>query len=220
MKQLITICFLLIILNSCKKSSTAVDEYYTITGVVLDYDAKTPIEGAKVYCGKGICVGNCPFPKGDSAITDVSGKVCFQYKKDDARKRLLPVKVNYIYTQSYGTDDPVNIDRTVTLYLARQCYANVLIRKTGNYLPLDSVVVRVMGDYTSELGLYSFYRNLFTDKANSPDKQFNLYAFYASPNFTKIYFQWDVIRNGSIITTKSDSTDLIQFGTKNYTLNY
>ena len=86
-------------------------------------------------------------------------------------------------------------------------------------MPNDSIALRVV-DYTSPSNFSIGFRSLAKDKAEAPDRSFNLYTWYNTPFYDKLYFQWDIIRNGSVISTKSDSTTLIQFGTKNFTLNY
>ena len=57
MKKIVSVFVLTCILFGCKKSSTE-DEYYTINGIVIDYDSKLPIAGAKVYAGP-LCIGGC-----------------------------------------------------------------------------------------------------------------------------------------------------------------
>jgi len=217
MKLLITIFFITTILASCKKS-TAVDDDYTITGVVLDWDARTPIAGAKTYTiPRFVAIGTQLLL--DSGITDALGKVVFTYKKADPRILYKAEKTGYIL--------PFNIihaihssteDITDTTYLVRPSYVNVTVHKAGIYLPGDSVDIKAKGHYNPDN--LTGYLTVIRDKADSPDKILNLPAFYFSPYYTKMYFQWDIIRNGSILSSGSDSTDMIQFATKNYSLNY
>lgn len=219
MKQLMTILVFATTLISCKKSSnsTNIDSgYYTITGIVLDIDNRTPIVGAKVYAGAPPILS-----PSDSAFSDAAGRVSFRVKKEGQVKTLYAVKDNYVLPHSiFGFYVSAYVDRTDTVYLARQSYVNLTIHKTGTYLPLDSIALKVAGDYYSAAGYSASYRSILRDKADATDKIFNLYSWYQSPNFTKIYFQWDIIRNGAVISTQSDSTTMIQFATKNYTLNY
>jgi hypothetical protein len=114
---------------------------------------------------------------------------------------------------------PFNNERVDTIYIARPSFVNFTIHKTGTYLPGDSIALRVV-DYTSPTNFSFDFRNLTKDKAIAPDRTFNLYTWYHTPFYDKLYFQWDIIRNGSVLSTKLDSTDLIQFGTQNFTLNY
>ncbi|MBK8785475.1 MAG: hypothetical protein IPN43_03000 [Chitinophagaceae bacterium] len=69
MKQLITILILSGILFSCSKSSGE-DEYYTVTGQVLDLDSKLPIAGAKAYLPRF----------SDSLSANADSAVSFRYK--------------------------------------------------------------------------------------------------------------------------------------------
>ena len=69
---------------------------------------------------------------------------------------------------------------------------------------------------------------LHRDKANSPDKLYNLQAVYNLTNSHwnqflgngKHIFRSDIIRNGAVLSSQTDSTNIIQFGTQNFTLNY
>ncbi|MBK7307217.1 MAG: hypothetical protein IPO01_05430 [Chitinophagaceae bacterium] len=218
MKQLITILILSGILFSCSKSSGE-DEYYTTTVLVLDYDSELPIAGAKVYsimCG--------PFcPPTDSAVTDAAGKTSFMFKMDNVQRVFYARKNNYIYqTEIPGI---FYINKTDTIYLARPSFVNVTVHKTGTYLPSDSIKVQVYGDALSSTE-WGDYRILHFGKADSPDKLYNLEAVYshhpgAIPfRHQKIYFIKEIIRNGSVLSSQTDSTNIIHLGTQNFTLNY
>jgi hypothetical protein len=221
MKKLITVLFFTAILISCKKSSTEDENYYTLTATVVDFDLNTAIAGAKVYVIEYISA--VPV---DSALSDANGKVSFSFKKEGPYKFLTPLKNNYI--------NPMNIipaqlnydNRSYFLYLARPSFVNATIHKSGTYLPLDSVAVQVLGDYAAPIVQNPSYRLLFKDKAEAPDKIFNLQSAYGKVmgsiffGSLKLYFKTDIIRNGSVFSSQTDSTSLIQFGTKNYTLNY
>ena len=220
MKQLIAVILLTVILFSCKKSSTAEDEYYTITGQVLDLDSKLPIVGAKAYLTGRL-------PPSDSAITDASGRVSFTFKIGDLSRYFYVVKDGYLRPQAYWVSVG-NVSRTDTFFLARPSFVNVSVHKTGTYQVLDTVEIKVAGDNIPSIGETQGYRTLHRDKANSPDKLYNLQAAY---NVTyshwnqflgneKLYFRSEIIRNGSVFSTKTDSTNIIQFGTQNFTLNY
>ena len=220
MNKIITVLFLICILVGCKKSSTK-EENYTLTGTVLDFDANTPIAGAKVYVKEYSGGGKII----DSAISDVNGKVSFAYKKEGAYKFIYPSKDNYLnpihligYYANYDS-------RTEVLYLAKPSFINVTVHKNSTYLPLDTVAIQVLGDHSSSWQ-NSNYRILLKDKAEAPDKILNLQAVYGKGigsffyGSLKLYFIKDIIRNGSVISTQTDSTNFIQFGIKNYTLNY
>ncbi|MGF2412318.1 hypothetical protein [Ferruginibacter sp.] len=222
MNKLITALLLTAILVSCKKTSTEDENYYTLAATVVDFDASTPIAAAKVYVIAYI--GGAPL---DSALSDVNGKVAFSFKKEGPYKFLTPVKNNYINPMN-TVPAHLNYDnRTEFLYLARPSYVNVTVHKTGTYLPSDSVNVQVTGDYAPPpIFQNPGYRLLFKDKAEAPDKIFNLQSAYGRVmgsfffGASKLHFTTDIIRNGAVISTQKDSTSLIQFSIKNYTLNY
>lgn len=216
MKQLITILILSGILFSCNKPSDE-EEYYTVTGQVLDLDSKLPIAGAKAYLPRFT----------DSALTDAAGRVSFRFRIGDPSKYFYVVKDGYLRPQAYWMSVG-NVSRTDTFFLARPSFVNVTTHNNGTYLGSDTVEIHVSGDNVPSIGETQGYRTLHRDKANSPDKLYNLQAAY---NVTysfwnqflgngKLYFKSEIIRNGSVFSTKTDSTNIIQFGTKNFTLNY
>jgi hypothetical protein len=221
MKKLITVLFFTFILFSCKKSSTEDDNYYTLAATVVDFDSGVPIAGATVYA-----IAYWTAVPSDSAVSDANGKVSFSFKKEGPYKFLNVVKHNYV--------NPMNIipahlgydDRSEFLYLAKSSFVNVTTHRSGTYLPSDSVAVQVTGDYIKPTPQNPAYRILFKDKADAPDKIFNLQAAYGKVmgsfffGSSKLYFKTDIIRNGAVFSSQTDSTSLIQFGTKNYTLNY
>jgi hypothetical protein len=212
MKQILTLFVLTAFLFGCKKSSTE-DEYYTLNGIVLDYDSRLPIAGAKVYAGP-LCIGGCA---SDSAVSDAAGRVSFRVMNTAGITILLSAsKDNYVKPPIYFFV-PINIgERTDTTYLVKPSFVNLTTHKAGTYNPSDSLAIRVMGDINAT----SVYRDFTREKADATDKTFNLSAWYQSPYNLKLYFQWDIIRGGTVISSKSDSTSLIQYGTKNFTLNY
>ena len=222
MKQLITLLFLSCVLISCKKTSDE-DEYYTLNGLVLDYDNQLPIVGAKVRSFT-TCSPHCP--PTDSAITNADGRVSFRFRIDDIYEVLYAEKINYIsQTEKYFLLYGIN-PKEDTIYLARPSFVNVTVHKTGIYLPSDTIKVQVYGDALSIGGPWTGYRVLHNGKANAPDKLFNLQAVYSHNLNTlpfmhqKVYFIKDIIRNGSVLSSQTDSTNIIQFGTQNFTLNY
>ncbi len=221
MKQLITLLSLSCILLSCNKTSDE-DEYYTVTGQVLDLDSKLPIAGAIAYPMGRI-------PPSDSAITDATGKFSFTIRVGDPSGFFYVVKDGYLRPKTYWATVS-NVSRTDTFFLARQSLVNVTISKTVAYLGTDTVEIKVMGDNTLSNGESPIYRTFHRDKANAPDKLYNLFAaYYTGGNNSfwnhfmiknKLYFKSEIIRGGSIFSTKIDSTNIIQFGIQNFTLNY
>ncbi|MEO6253238.1 MAG: hypothetical protein ABIO79_08035 [Ferruginibacter sp.] len=221
MKQLITILLLSSFLLSCNKSADE-DEFYTVTGQVLDLDSKLPIAGAKAYLADRL-------PPSDSAITDASGRVSFRFKIGDPSRYFYVVKDGYLRPKTYWVTLS-NVSRTDTFFLARPSFVNVTVSKTGIYLSSDTVEIQVFGDNIPSDGESPYYRTFHRDKANAPDKLYNLFAAYnLSANYSfwnhflgkeKLYFRSEIIRNGSVLSTKTDSTNIIQLGTQNFTLNY
>lgn len=213
MKQICVAILLISIFVGCKKS-TAEDEYFNLGVLVLDYDARTPIANATVY-PKSIWGGIT-----DSAFSDANGRVSFRVKKDNTIYIPMGIKNNYVIPAVGRYARSGNYDRTDTVFLVKPSYINVTIHKTGIFLAQDSIAIRVKNDYFSPIFYSNDYRNLTQAKADAPDKVFNLTSWYHPVAMPKIYFQWDIIRSGSVISTQTDSTSMIQFGTKNFTLNY
>ncbi len=218
MKQLMTILFISAILLGCSKQNNE-EEYYTITGQVLDLDSKLPIAGAKAYLSRFT----------DSAISDASGRVSFRFRIGEPSAYFYVVKDGYLRPQSYWMSVGY-VSRTDTFFLARKSFVNVTISKLGTYQVTDTVDIKVLGDNVPAEGESPSYRTFHRDKANAPDKLYNLFAAYnLNTNYSfwnhfmtkeKLYFKSEIIRNGSVFSTKTDSTSIIQFGTKNFTLNY
>ena len=222
MKKLLSLLAITCILSGCKKSSTE-DENYTLSGIVLDFDSNTAIAGAKVYVrefrGTGTIV--------DSAVSDANGRVSFTYRKEGEFKFFYPAKASYLNAIHIIVYHPNYNDRLENLYLARPSFINVTTHKTSVYLPSDTIDIQINGDNVMPSGYYnSSYRTLLRDKAEAPDKVFNLQAIYGHPigsfyfGSSKLYFVKNIIRNGAVLTSQSDSTNIIQFGTQNFTLNY
>ena len=221
MKKIIAILLLCAFFYGCKKENESEEENYTLTGIVRDFDSNTPIPGAKVYVKEYDYFGKIV----DSALTDANGMVSITRPKLGGFTFLYPRKNNYldpIYLIGYYGDYE---DRTWNLFLARPSFINVTTHKTQTYLPSDTVNIQSAGAHIPPIG-QSTYTNLLRDKAEAPDRLFNLQAayghligniFYGSH---KIYFRTEIIRNSAVISTKEDSTNVIQFSTQNFTLNY
>ncbi len=217
MKPLITLTILSCILFSCTKSTNE-DEYYTLKGLVLDFDSKLPIANAKVYQFEFCCR-----PKGfvDSAVSDVNGMVSFNCKKEGDYKLLTPVKDNYLHPLKYMNYLVLaHISRTDTIYLAKPSFLQLTVHKSNTYQPSDSILLMVADDYYSASSGHSIGRTLLKDKVSSTDQIFNLYTFYELPNYDRLTFHYYITRNGTLLANQSFSVNLIQFGTQNFTLNY
>ena len=205
MKQIITLLLLSGIFISCNKS-TKEDEDYTITATIIDFDTNTPVAGAKVTVKESAS----PYfvTAIDSAISDANGRVSFTYRKDGQYKFLNQSKANYlnpmIWRLAYLNYD----DRTEILYLAKPSFINVTSHKTAIYLPSDTLDIQVLGDNVPSVGQYNDYRTLHRDKAEAPDKQFNLQAVYGHYNGSiflgslKLYFKKNIIRGGAVFFHK------------------
>lgn len=223
MKQLIPILLLCFIITGCKKSSISEEEYYTINGIVLDFDSQLPVSAAKVKAKVVyLCVQPSPcFPE-DSAFSDATGRVSFRVKKSIPEVGLSFKKADYIWP--HGAPIYANWvdkkDRTDTVWAAKASFLNLTFHRTAIYQPQDTLTIHVQGDYLSTMEFNQIGRRLYMNNANLPDKTFNLYTWYNTPGHTKIYYDWEVRRNGLLITSKFDSANLIRYGTQNVTINY
>jgi hypothetical protein len=220
MKKLLIALIITSILFGCKKSSTE-EEYYTVTGQVLDLDSKLPIVGATAY------LSGIP-PASDSALTDALGRVTFRYRVGERSRIFYVVKNGYLRPINYYAGVSTSVSRTDTFFLARPSFVNVTAHRIGSYLVSDTIEIQVAGDNVPSIGETNGYRILHRDKANAPDKLYNLQAVY-NVNYSfwnqflgheKLYFIKNIIRSGSVISTNTDSTNIIQFSTQNFTLNY
>ncbi len=226
-KKVVTIFVITCFLFSCTKS-TDEDKYYILNGLILDYDSQAPIFGAKVFANT-FCNPYCQTTK-DSALTDAAGRVLFRYRLDERYAILQASKANYLNQSEYWNFAYINIDstKTDTLYLAKPSFINVTAHKTGAYLPLDTIKLEVNGDNTAPYGetALNIFRIMYKGKADAIDRVFNLQAVYSNHpgdlpyRNRKVYFIKTIIRNGSAISSQTDSTNIIQFGTQNFTLNY
>jgi hypothetical protein len=223
------ILFLAILFTACSKNSSD-DNSPTISAMVIDFDSQTPIEGAKVFFKQDF---QSPF---DSTITDVNGRASI------AMPSLNPSLFLHIYARKngllplpYGVAIDVNrLDNTSwphTIALARPSFVNLIVHQQGPYNVNDSIIVSTQGLYKNDnSGLRGWYEEVYRGKAISTDKNFPFKTIYHNPapsnppvllqGYSKAYFKYEIIRGGSIITTRIDSTNLIQFGTVSFTLNY
>lgn len=217
MKKLITLLFLSCILFGCKKSSEE-DEYYTIKGVVIDFDNKLPVAGAKVFLHEFCCK-----PKGfiDSAVSDVNGMVSFNCKNEGDYKLLFPTKNDYLHPLKYMQYQVLaHTSRTDTIFLAKPSFLQLTVHQSNTYQPTDSIQLSVADAYYSPSEGRSLNRILLKDKVSSTDQHFNLYSFYELPDYDRLTFHYHITRNGILLSTQSIAANLVQFGTQNFTLNY
>ncbi len=220
MKQILAIFFISATLASCKKSTTD-DSHYTITGLVLDWDSKVPIAGAKVYA-----VTAFPPFSIDSAVTDANGKVSFTFLKTESSRRLyteIPGYVSPFYSIVFAVSAN-KANRTDSIFLARASYLNTNLHQSGIYNATDSMHLRILGyrkalspfgDYMTKVDVFGIDR-----LAMAADSLLNIASVDFNLPYQKAYINWNTTRNGSVISSGSDSTDLIQFGTKSFNLNY
>lgn len=213
MRKTLIILLLLVSFISCKKSSD--DGNYTITVLVLDYDTKTPIPGATALA-KTIYSSSEPW---DSLITDVNGRAVFRYKVTGNRKMTYSLKNGYLNPNIIVQNSLSETNRIDTNYLVRPSLVSLLVHKTGSYLSGDSIEVKMKGFYAPQYYV-TYFASVFKRLANTTDTSMNVYCFYFNPDGRKLYFQWEIIRNNTVISTQNDSSNLIQYGTKSYTLNY
>lgn len=214
--RIVTAILGIILTTGCKKSSP--DNDYTITAVVLDIDSRAPIPVAKVY-SQAYPIFGSPIVF-DSSYSDASGKTRFTHKKGDARMIFAVSKPGYIPAGLLPLSGGLYfVDRTDTSYMTKASAVDLSIHRSNTYLPGDSVYVKVKGIYIPG-GFSGFFYTVAQYLANSPDRLINLQAFYSSPYHTKLYFQCDIIRGGTVFSSQLDSAEMIQFGTRNHTLNY
>lgn len=214
MKYIYIVALFSVFGTSCKKSSTPANDSYTITVLVKDKDNQAAIAGAKVYFGRYPILS-------DSAITDANGSASFSFKKETGVKLTFVKKDGYVIPHFSFFPVPLTYeDRTDILYLGKASYVNLTLHKNNAWLPADTILFQVKYDYNTPDVFSSELRGVVTGKADTANRVLNLYSYYNNPGYTKMYFKWDIKRSGSIISSSTDSTDLIQYGTKNFTINY
>ena len=212
MKKVFFAIIILLFFVGCKKSS---DTYpYNVVIKVRDIESWLSVSGAKVVISISDYINQTPI---DSSITNADGNVFFTTSQNLTMLRVNPTKSGYMIVEGFSTIDPIY---KCDIRLGKPSFIKLNIHKQGIYNNFDSILVKLKGLNTGPSGLFSGQYNIFyTNKANTPDTLFNLNTFY-QPFTSKMYVQWDIIRNGSVLSTQTDSTDLIQYGTKNYDLTY
>lgn len=223
MRRSLIISILFSFLLSCNKSSDK-EDFYTISGIVLDYDSRTPIQNANV-----ICPPNDPESLlVDSVLSDVNGNFSFTYPKKDTRPNLYAKKNYYLAPYIYRYLHLIsNNDRIDTLYLSKVSYVNLLLHNSVIYNGNDSLYLTVFNyrrGYNSitgadVIGLNSIY---FLKKlaATGDTILSNIPVVYFATPYNKVHMEYKIIRNGNALFTQTDSTDLIQYSIKNHTINY
>ena len=217
MKMVFTAIVILLFFIGCKKSSE--NDPGIVHGIILDIDSRTPIANATVILDLHTTGLYNPI---DSFLSDINGRFSFTDYYDGIFKGLIPKKNGYV--------DPIGYyfvflrprsNWEDTIYLAKPSFIRINLHEQGIYQNTDSIILRLKGNIKNTTvifpadTLHIFYQN----KAVMPDTSLNMSTYYDS-YYSKIYLQWDIKRNGSIISTQTDSTDLIQYGTKNFDLNY
>jgi hypothetical protein len=90
MKQLLLIFLLVTMILSCKKQS---DNFYTIAGLLLDWDTQMPITNTKIY----VSINPFSMPE-DSAVTNMNGKAVFTLKDDGEGRMIYSRKDGFIFS--------------------------------------------------------------------------------------------------------------------------
>lgn len=223
MRKALIISFVFSFLLSCNKSSDK-DDFYTISGIVLDYDSRTPIQNANV-----ICPPNHPESLlVDSVLSDVNGHFSFTYTKGDSRRNLYAKKNNYLATYFLRDLQLIsNNDRVDTIYLSKVSYVNLLLHNSVIYNGNDSLYLTVFNNRrgyntitgADVIGLNSIY-NVKKLAATGDTILSNIPVVYFATPYNKVHMEYKIIRNGNTLFTQTDSTDLIQYSIKNHTINY
>lgn len=209
---------ILLIFLGCKKSSDT--HYYNLKVTVRDSYTNLPVDGVKVKLTNESNTPNTIPPLSDSSITNIEGNAFFTVSGDQNWITFTPSKDGYTVLYILNHALPLTEDLAVNIPIWRVSYLKLNLHKQGSYNSTDSVLVKVKGVLNKYYHESTLQDSFCFRQANRPDTLYNLSALYAYPSNTKICFQWDIIRNGSIFSSQTDSTDLIQYGTKNYNLNY
>lgn len=218
-RKIIILLIIVLFMCTCKKSNDDQNNAITLAGVVNNWDTKAPIANVRVYVSASLL-----FPPVDSATSDLSGRVSFTYPTGTGIRILWPKDPAYINSVAIFNTTNTGGSRTDTLYLMRPSYLQVNLHRANAYQASDEINLRVNGyrltfSYPPPImGLSQFYNNSWS--ANVADTIVNIPMAYFPTPYQKAYIDWKVSRNNIAITSQADSVDLIQYGTKNYQLNY
>lgn len=212
MKKLFLSAIIFILLLGCKKSSET--QYHNIKITVLDFDSRLPIAGAKVMLSRTVNF----LPK-DSSLSDING-ICIFQVTEVSDITLFPSKNSYLSNTGIGIAGPITNDHSITLHLLKPSFAKINLHKQAVYNNSDSVLVKLKGHFFPYSLNQYIYDSFYIRKANSVDTSLIVNCFYNNPSNTKIFLQWNILRNGVIQSTQIDSADFVQYGTINYNLNY
>jgi len=209
---------------SCNKSDEN-DSLSLATGIVLDYDSRVPIAGAKVYLWKHNGPRGDMFYNKDSAISELNGRVSFTFSSTDSNLYLIPTKIGYLPPTILSGYPSATKDVVNEMFLARESYLQLTIHQQNIYTNTDLLYLTI---YSYPAGPGPFFstkpialqRHEVVRQANTVDTTFTFHLVHHKPPFEKIKFDWQIIRSGTILTQGQDSTSLIQFGTKAYSINY
>lgn len=201
-----------ILLLGCKKSSET--QFHNIKVTVLDFDSRLPIAGAKVMLSRA-----ANFLPKDSSLTDING-ICIFQVTEVSGITLYPAKNGYLTDIGIGIAGPITNDHSITLYLLKPSFTKINLHRQAGYDNSDSVFIKLKGHFSRNIFNQDPFDSFYVRKANSVDTSLIVNCFYNNPSNTKIFFQWNIIRNGMIHSTQTDSADLIQYGIINYNLNY
>ena len=220
--MLFTAIIIFLSVIGCKKSAENTSQSCTATVQAVDMETMTPFSAVKVSINN--LTTNPPFNTFyatgiDSGFTDAAGKIYLHYTQLGLVTVLIATKPPYLSKYPFISTYSCFNNIPDSIYLFKPSNLNLAIHRANSYLATDTIHVQIKGNFWQ---FYddSYFRSIYKTNANSADTLFGISSFYKTPGDTKVYFQWDIIRNGSILSTQTDSTDLIQYGTKNYDLNY
>lgn len=221
MRRSLSYILAITLLISCTKSERQ-SSNYRVTALVLDWDSRVPLQGAKVYLAEQFIQFGVPWKIFDSATTDINGKASFTRSEAEYSQVYAINKPGYIQTIPIGP--PITLrsqDRTDTSYLVRPSFVNLTIHNNHSYMSGDSVVIRAKGHSNSQGQPIGVFETIFSGLAVSPDRVISVWGFYSASTSTMIGFEYEVYRNNSSIYYGGPVYAMMtQFGTVNYTINY